>query len=124
MIADEDYVLGDKGYLPKDVKKGIRGASNDKLMLFNPNAITQINYRPGCHQADPMGNIIMCADPELKMLHYKYNGLADFLPKQKSRGERLSKFNKEHGMGMYYLMSEQEHRDEYKTFIEKRVKVL
>ncbi len=31
-------------------------------------------------------------DPKLKMLHYKYLGLSDFIPKQKLRGERLSQF--------------------------------
>ena len=59
-----------------------------------------------------------------KMLHYKYLGLKDFIPKQKLRGERLSNFNKERGLGSYYLYDGEKHKEEYKTFLQKRKKVI
>jgi hypothetical protein len=51
-------------------------------------------------------------------------GINDFIPKQLIRGERLSEFNKQRGLGLYYLNDEEKHKQEYKTFIEKRKKVI
>lgn len=124
MIGDEDLILSSDDNLFEKVTKGIRGNSNDKLMLFNCNKIDEINYSFGCHHANPTGEIFYHTGSDLKMLHYKYLGLSDFIPKQKLRGDRLSEFNKQRGLGMYYLFSEDKHKEEYKTFIQKRINVL
>jgi hypothetical protein len=124
MIGDEDLVLTSDDNIFEKVTEGIIGSSNDKLMLFDCNKIIEINYSFGCHIANPVGNIKYSNDKDLKMLHYKYLGLKDFIPKQKLRGERLSSFNKERGLGSYYLYDAKKHIDEYKTFIEKRKKVI
>jgi hypothetical protein len=92
--------------------------------MFNPNKIQEINYKFGCHIANPIGDVNLYHFNDLKMLHYKYLGLSDFIPKQKLRGSRLSEFNKKYGLGMYYLYDEDKHKEEYKIFIEKRKKVL
>lgn len=124
MIGDEDLILDKDDNLLEKVKFGIKGNSNDKLMLFDCNKIKEINYSFGCHIANPVGDVVMCSDPKLKMLHYKYLGLHDFIPKQKLRGDRLSQFNRNYGLGSYYLFTAEKHKEEYKTFIEKRKQVL
>lgn len=124
MIGDEDLILSSDDSIFEKVTEGIIGSSNDKLMLFDCNKLAQINYTFGCHAANPVGHIVLSNDKNLKMLHYKYLGLADFIPKQKLRGDRLSQFNKTNNLGTYYLYDGQKHKDEYKTFIEKRKKVL
>lgn len=124
MIGDEDLILSSDDNIFEKVTEGIIGSSNDKLMLFDCNKIAQINYSFGCHGASPVGQVVLSSDKSLKMLHYKYLGLADFIPKQKLRGDRLSQFNKVNGLGSYYLYDAQQHKDEYKTFIQKRKKVL
>ena len=124
MIGDEDLILDKNDNLLEKVKFGIKGNSNDKLMLFDCNKIKEINYSFGCHQANPVGEVVMCSDPKLKMLHYKYLGLYDFIPKQKLRGDRLSQFNRNYGLGSYYLFTAEKHKEEYKTFIEKRKQVI
>lgn len=124
MIGDEDLILSSEDDIFEKVTHGIRGVSNDKLMLFDCNKIFEINYLFGCHQANPIGDIKIYNSPDLKMLHYKYLGLNDFIPKQRARGQRLSDFNKRNGLGMYYLYDEKKHKEEYKTFIEKRTKVI
>jgi hypothetical protein len=124
MIGDEDIDLKNDDIIFEKVKYGIIGSSNDKLMLFNPNKIKEINYLFGCHAANPIGEIALYNFNDLKMLHYKYLGLNDFIPKQKLRGDRLSEFNKQRGLGLYYLNDGDKHKQEYKTFIEKRKKVL
>lgn len=124
MIGNEELILDKNDNLFEKVTEGIKGESNNKLMLFDCNKIKEINYTFGCHQANPIGDIKMYIGSDLKMLHYKYLGLKDFIPKQLLRGKRLSEFNKRYGLGSYYLYSEQTHKDEYKTFIQKRVKIL
>lgn len=122
MIADEDYALTDDSNLLTEVVKGIPGVANQKMMMFSPE-LEEINYHPGCHVASPIGNIKIDYW-NTKLLHYKYLGLKDFIPKQKSRGERLSEYNKKNGFGLYYLFDEQKHKDEYATFINRREVVL
>lgn len=124
MIGDEDLILSPDDSIFEKVTEGIIGSSNDKLMLFDCNKITNINYSFGCHVANPVGQIVLSNDTNLKMLHYKYLGLADFIPKQKLRGDRLSQFNKINNLGSYYLYEAEKHKEEYKTFIQRRKKVL
>lgn len=124
MIADEDYILNNSSDIIKEVTLGIRGQSNDKLMIFDPN-LEEINYSPGCHTAYPQGKVKMYnSNGDLKMLHYKYLGLQDFIPKHLMRGKRLSAFNKSYNMGMYYLYDEDTHKKEYASFIHKREPVI
>jgi Glycosyl transferase family 2 len=48
----------------------------DKLSIFDPNAISDINYTAGGHDANPVGRVVYPAKPEVKLLHYKRLGLA------------------------------------------------
>jgi len=125
MIGDEDLELTPEDSITEKVTEGIEADYMGKLMMFNPNSVIEMNYAPGCHIANPIGdNIKYYNGDELKMLHYKYLGLKDFIPKQRLRGERLSKFNKFYQLGMYYLYTEEKHTEEYKTFIKNRKKIL
>lgn len=124
MIGDENLELEEDDQLFDLVKEGIRGESNDKLMLFDCNKIDEINYMFGCHMSNPVGKIKLFQNSDLKMLHFKYLGLKDFIPKQLLRGKRLSFFNRLNQLGTYYLYTEKEHRKEYQTFIKKRKQVI
>ena len=44
MIGDEDLILSKEDNIFEKVKYGIRGESNDKLMIFDCNKIKEINY--------------------------------------------------------------------------------
>lgn len=59
-------------------KTRTRGAPDkmwNKLNLFNPNAIEEVNYSPGRHSACPTGSVVYPTSDELLILHYKYIGL-------------------------------------------------
>ena len=47
----------------------------DKIMMFDPQAICDINFSVGRHSAQPVGRLVWPRKVELKMLHYKYLGL-------------------------------------------------
>jgi hypothetical protein len=124
MVADEDLVLTENDSLLDKVKHGVRANVLDKLMMFDCNKISNINYSFGCHNANPIGDLKLSNDNGLKMLHYKFLGLKDHMLKQKIRGERLSQFNKERGLGIYYLMSEEEQIVDYRSYLNKREEIL
>lgn len=124
MVADEDIKLTPYDNLLELVKEGVRTSVLDKPMMFDCNKITNINYGFGCHNANPAGEVIVSNDPSLKMLHYKFLGLEDHKYKQKIRAERLSQFNKENGFGLYYLFSEEEQITDYRSYLNKREKIL
>ena len=123
MVADENFNLNLDDNLFKLVNKGVRTEVLDKIMMFDCNKISNINYSIGCHMANPIGEIKANTN-DLKMLHYKFLGLEDHKYKQKIRGERLSDFNKQHGFGLYYLYNEEEQINDYMGYLNKREIVL
>jgi hypothetical protein len=74
MISAE-FPRGD-GPLCQRVKHGMRSAKwFDKVRIFNPDKIEEINYEPGGHVAHPTGEVVMAPWGEVKLLHYKFLGL-------------------------------------------------
>ena len=124
MIADEALELLPTDNLLEVVKYGVRTPVLDKPMIFDCNKIKSINYNFGCHSANPVGEVKWCYDNGLKMLHYKFMGINDYIYKNRIRAERLSKFNRDNGFGLYYLVSEDELRVDYKRYLDKRTKVI
>lgn len=58
----------------EEVKFGYRDSAFDKLVVFNPQFIDNINYHAGAHVASPKGIIRHFRNPEFKLLHFKYLG--------------------------------------------------
>lgn len=63
--------------LCQEYRLGAPWAKMLKLSIFDPNAITEINFATGRHRADPMGRIALPASDEMLLFHYKYMGLAE-----------------------------------------------
>lgn len=124
MVADIDFNLSPNDNLLEKVKDGIRTPVLDKILMFDCNKISNINYNFGCHNARPEGDIVLHQHNGLKMLHYKFLGIEDYKYKQEIRKERLSEFNKQHGFGLYYLYTEKENIEDYTNHLNKRTKVL
>lgn len=124
MIGDLDLDLGENDNIFEKVKNGVRTPVLDKPMMFDCNKISNINYSFGCHNANPQGLIKLYQYDGLKMLHYKFLGVKDYLYKNKIRAERLSNFNKENNFGTYYLHNDIEHTEDYKSYIKRSIKVL
>ena len=122
MIANPDLILEANDNILEKVKDGVRTPVLDKMMMFDCNKISEINYGFGCHHANPIGTIVLNND--LKMLHYKFLGLKDYLYKNKIRAERLSGFNKENGFGLYYMYSDDEHIADYQQYFDRREKII
>lgn len=92
---------GDQIY--SEIKTGFPDPFYAKRIIFNPSAIDEMNYTPGCHSAAPVGNVIEHADPLLKLLHCKYLGLEYVTQRNALLAARLSEFNRARGFGHQYL---------------------
>jgi glycosyltransferase involved in cell wall biosynthesis len=90
------------GQIYGEVRSGFPANNYDKRIVFNPDAIREINYSPGCHSAAPEGAIIERADPALKLLHFKFLGLDYLSERYAELDRRLSRSNRERGFGAQY----------------------
>jgi len=72
MLSDTFPPLDAK--LRETVTRGAPWHQMNKLVLFNPDAVREINYDTGLHTAKPEGDIRYPERDELLLLHYKYLG--------------------------------------------------
>ena len=124
MVGDETLNLSPDDNILELVKYGVKTHVLDKMMMFDCNKISNINFSVGCHSANPTGQIVLSNDSSLKMLHYKFLGLENHIYKNKIRAERLSDFNKKNDFATYVLYNEEEHIIDYKSYLSKSIKVL
>jgi hypothetical protein len=61
-----------EGQIYEELKFGHFKPDYSKPCLFKPSEVTDINFTPGCHTAEPIGpNLISIQDSGIKLLHYK-----------------------------------------------------
>jgi len=91
------------GMIYDEVKLGVQNNVFDKMCIFDPNAIYEINYNVGCHKAAPRGILNFDINRELKLLHFNFLGLDYLLERYASRKARLSEYQIKHGFGLHFL---------------------
>lgn len=94
--------------LCENVRYGVRKYRMDKPQIFNPTEIEEINFQPGRHYANPVGNVITMIDSEVLLLHYKYLGFDYVSKKYLGLRTKLRKDDKLHGYGWQYDWSEKQ----------------
>ena len=106
----KDDILG-------EVKTGGRSINYDKVCVFNPSKIKDINYDLGCHQASPVSNIghriLPFRSEDLKLLHYKNISFDYRINKHRQYYQRLSEFNISTGAGIHYSYDEDQQLSEF-----------
>ena len=110
--------------LYKQVQIGVRDARFDKLQLFQPDEIDEINFTPGRHRANPRGNVRLPFQPELKLLHYKYLGQDYFSTRLAELRVRLRDVDVIRKYGEHYQRSEQQKKNEFQRILDSAVQVL
>ena len=119
----EDFDITKSDDLLTDIKYGIRHNHFDKLCMFKPSEIKEINYNFGCHVANPSGNV-KYFDGDIKLLHYKKIGLKYFLDKMSSYHKRLSQFNRDRSLGYQYDFDREKHITDFTKDSHKSKKVI
>ncbi len=95
-----------------DITNGVRSESYDKAYCFNAYEIKHINYNPGCHTCNPIGNVIY-SKRIFRAYHYKYVNVEYMIKRHAMFAKRLSKENIERGYGGHYLYPEEKIRAEF-----------
>jgi glycosyltransferase involved in cell wall biosynthesis len=81
------------------IDHGFRDAGYDKSLLFSKKHIQEINYDPGAHSCNPIGNVVD-STKVYQIRHYQYCNLNAFVRKRMETKKRLSETNKKYGWGL------------------------
>jgi hypothetical protein len=88
------------------IRHGAPMFGQDKRQLFDPNAITEIDYEPGRHACTPTGRVVEPDRPEVMLLHYKHiDPHAYTIPRQRAMAQRISESDRRQGFGRQYFLS-------------------
>ena len=94
-----------------------------KASLFNPNAISEINYSIGRHRAAPTGRVVAPAKDALRLLHYKYLSFNGAYARHQQLRQGLGPKDIENAWGYQYSYSEEEFRALWHLLAENLVDV-
>lgn len=102
-----------------EITNGYRFDNYSKNIIFNPKAIQEINYNPGAHRCDPVGDVVW-SEESLYVLHYKHiGGVERTIKRYKEYQKRMSPYNRKHGHGRHYNQNERLLRREWAERIAK-----
>lgn len=74
-----------------------------KINLIRPDQITEMNYIPGCHLANPQGNVVVERRGPIKTLHMKHLGREYTVARSVNSGARMSQRNRDLKLGTHLL---------------------
>ena len=86
-----------------------------KAVLFNPNKIVEMNYGPGAHICNPVGEVKMYEAGDIALLHVNNALSLDYrLSRYHAQCERRSQQDKNLGYGIHYTKTDDELREAWK----------
>lgn len=94
-----DELPNTEGQLWEKYKLGVWHPAFNKPIVFRPEI--EMNFKPGLHGCDPTGNVVRSNEHNLKLLHYRYWGLAQLKQLHIQRWAKCSDTNKSAGFGNY-----------------------
>jgi glycosyltransferase involved in cell wall biosynthesis len=114
MIAD--HLPTAAGQIYDEITTGCRNRWFDKPCLFDPQAIEEINYGPGCHLCHPIGDVRLYRSTfDLKLLHFRWLGLDYVLKLHAERRDRVSEANRKNGLSVHYFISDEEVQRQFES---------
>lgn len=99
-----------------DIKCGVRSEQYDKVLCFNRQQIKEINYSPGCHSCNPIGNVKF-SNKTPNLLHMKFLNEDYMVDRYKMFKNRMSEENIKKGWGIQYTNTEEIIRKDYKNHL-------
>lgn len=120
MVSSE--LPNDEDNLLSKFKFGTRSSSFDKVILFDPNKIDEINFDFGAHICNPVG-LIKYSNSEFKLLHYKYLNLDYLISRYQLMSSRLSNFNKKLNLSIHYAYSKRKISREFENINNSKMNV-
>ena len=110
--------------LTRQIRRGVPSELYSKLAVFDPNAIEEVNYVVGRHDAQPVGRVVYPETTELRLLHYKSLGLEYLRDRQAELGARMRAADVANQFGYQYRLDTETLRRELTTMCSEAVVVL
>lgn len=102
-----------------EITNGYPFDNYSKNIIFNPKAITEINYNPGAHRCNPVGDVVW-SEETLYVLHYKHiGGLQRTIHRYRQYRRRLSANNRKNGWGIHYNQNDAKLKAEWEERMSK-----
>jgi Glycosyl transferase family 2 len=109
MIADTFPTC--HGQIYDEVKYGVPGLPGyNKINIFRPDQITDMNYDAGCHSCSPQGNVHVCEETDIITMHFRDLGIKYRIARNAYIDSRRTQINKERGWGTHVTWSEEKIR--------------
>lgn len=114
-MLSETYPRSDQ-LLCESLTMGAPWVQMNKLGIFSPDAIEEVNFALGRHSARPTGNVVAPDRDELLLLHYKYLGFERTQRRHEECAPRLRKMELENGWCHRWSWSREQLRADWKKF--------
>jgi glycosyltransferase involved in cell wall biosynthesis len=98
------------------VKRGCPWNQMNKLSLFNPNKIVEINHSIGLHTSAPIGEVKYPVKDELLLLHYRYLSFEHTFKRNTDFQKRMGTIDKEKGWGHKYGWTKEQLKEDWDYF--------
>lgn len=109
MVSERLPAYEGKALLTELVNMGLKDEHNySKTVLFDPNRLSEINFKNGCHRSFPEGVVKPFRSDCAKLLHYKYVDREEILRKTRTYRHTFSEESRAKGWGRHYLKTDQE----------------
>ena len=89
----------------------------NKIMVFNPQAIQEVQFDLGRHTANPIGEVVYPYSVELKLLHYKFLGIDYAKQRYTELKSGLSSADKKQGVGSQYMWDTAKIKRNYESIL-------
>lgn len=101
-----------------NIKHGVRNNRFDKLLMFDSSKVDSMNWIPGCHDANPTGEVVY-SKKQYNLYHMKYWNLGYMQYRYKLLNERRSENSIANDFGIQYSWEAQQIESDYRNMINK-----
>jgi hypothetical protein len=108
----------------EEINYGVSLGFASKCIMFRPDAIKEINYLPGAHGINAIGDVRILQTSEMGILHYKYLSLQYVIDRHAMYQARLSDINKQRQWGVHYNNTAQEITDWWHHLWDNKLRVI
>jgi glycosyltransferase involved in cell wall biosynthesis len=110
--------------LTKTVRRGVPLRFMDKPAIFDPNAIEEMNYEVGRHEASPLGRVVFPPTRQVKLLHYKHLGAEYLVARTKQLRGRKTQLDRDRAWGVHLERSPEELQTSLAILLERAREVI
>lgn len=88
-----------------NITHGVDAPEYSKRYAFRSDKLSEINYNPGCHVANPVGEVKL-SETVYPCYHYRYLHLPMLIDRYRRNAQRMCEENRRKGMGSHYWQGE------------------